>query len=88
MTDEEMILRGWRRCAVGQRTTQYCGQVQKAVAAERERVAFEMVNEAQRAVQEAVAAEREALCRWIETMFASYERADNIVAAIRAGGEK
>lgn len=36
MTDEEMILRGWRRCAVGQRTTQYCGQVEKAVAAERE----------------------------------------------------
>ena len=28
--------------------------------------------------------EREALCRWIETVFASYERADNIVAIIRA----
>ena len=36
----------------------------------------------------AVAAEREALCQWIETEFASYERADNIVAAIRARGEK
>lgn len=36
MTDDEMIRRGWRRCAVGQRTTQYCGQLEAAVAAERE----------------------------------------------------
>ena len=34
------------------------------------------------------AAEREALCWRIEAEFASYERADAIVAAIRARGEK
>lgn len=27
---------GWRQCAVGQRTTQYCGLLEEAVAVERE----------------------------------------------------
>lgn len=31
-----MQANGWRQCAVGQRTTQFCGQVEQAVAAERE----------------------------------------------------
>ena len=31
-----MISDGWRQCAQGQRTTQFCGQLQKAVEAERE----------------------------------------------------
>lgn len=31
-----MIADGWRQCAKGQRTTQFCGQLQKAVEAERE----------------------------------------------------
>ena len=32
---DEMIRDGWRQCAVGQRTTQFCGQLEAAVAAER-----------------------------------------------------
>lgn len=41
LSEEEMILRGWRRCAVGQSVTQYCGQLEAAVAAEREACARE-----------------------------------------------
>ena len=33
---EAMKIDGWRQCAKGQRTTQFCGQVQAAVEAERE----------------------------------------------------
>ena len=33
---EAMQANGWRQCAVGQRTTQFCGQVEQAVVAERE----------------------------------------------------
>jgi hypothetical protein len=33
---EVMKIEGWRQCAKGQRTTQYCGQLEAAVAAERE----------------------------------------------------
>ena len=33
---ERMLQNGWRRCADGQRTTQFCGQLQQAVVAERE----------------------------------------------------
>jgi len=33
-----MIADGWRRCAVGQRTTQSCGLVEEARAQERQRV--------------------------------------------------
>lgn len=35
LTKEE----GWRQCAVGQRTTQFCGLLEAAVLAERERCA-------------------------------------------------
>ena len=34
--ESKMIEGGWRQCAIGQRTTQFCGQVEQAVAAERE----------------------------------------------------
>lgn len=34
--EAQMTQEGWRQCAVGQRTTQFCGQVEQAVAAERE----------------------------------------------------
>lgn len=34
---ERLIADGWRQCAKGQKTTQYCGQLEAAVAAERER---------------------------------------------------
>ena len=33
---ERIVADGWRQCAKGQRTTQFCGQLQKAVEAERE----------------------------------------------------
>ena len=62
---QHLIAEGYRKCAEGQQTTHFCGQLEAAVKAE-----------------------REALCQWIETVFASYERADNIVAAIRARGDK
>ena len=34
---ERMIAQGWPHCAQGQRTTQFCGQAESLVAAERER---------------------------------------------------
>lgn len=37
---EIMQENGWRQCAVGQRTTQFCGQLERAVAAEREACAL------------------------------------------------
>ncbi len=36
---EAMIADGWRHCAQNQRTTQFCGQLETAVAAEREECA-------------------------------------------------
>lgn len=33
---EAMIEQGWRQCAKGQRTTQFCGLVEQAVLTERE----------------------------------------------------
>lgn len=36
MTRDDMIRDGWRQCAKGQRTTQYCDMLQQAVEAERE----------------------------------------------------
>jgi hypothetical protein len=38
MSDQQMIADGWRKCAVGQRTTQHCGMVEEARAQERERI--------------------------------------------------
>ena len=37
--EQQMIRDGWRQCAEGQRTTQYCGLLDAAVKAEREKVA-------------------------------------------------
>ena len=34
--EQQMIRDGWRKCAEGQRTTQYCGLLDAAVEAERE----------------------------------------------------
>ena len=36
--EQQMIRDGWRRCAVNQRTTQFCGLLEDAVKAERESV--------------------------------------------------
>ena len=36
--EQQMIRDGWRQCAKGQRTTQYCGLLDAAVKAEREAV--------------------------------------------------
>ena len=35
---EKIIAEGWRQCAVGQRTTQFCLQLQNAVEVERESI--------------------------------------------------
>lgn len=34
---EQMLAEGWRQCAKGQHTTQFCGQLEEAVKAERKR---------------------------------------------------
>jgi hypothetical protein len=34
MTEQQMIDDGWRRCAVGQRTTQHCGMAEEVRAQE------------------------------------------------------
>ena len=36
MAQAAMIGKGWRQCAKGQRTTQFCGMVEQAVQEERE----------------------------------------------------
>ena len=41
--EAQMIREGWRKCAEGQRTTQFCGLLDAAVKAEREACA-EMVD--------------------------------------------
>lgn len=38
MTEQQMIEDGWRRCAVGQRTTEHCGMAEEARAQERQRM--------------------------------------------------
>lgn len=63
-----------------------------AIAAERERVTFDLVNEAQRAVQEAVWAEREACAEVCDAIDVEYEGEDVLATrcaeAIRARGEE
>jgi len=41
MAQAAMIEQGWRQCAKGQRTTQFCGIVEQVVQAEREAVSDE-----------------------------------------------
>ena len=36
LVEQHLIASGYRKCAVGQRTTQFCGQLEQAVLAERE----------------------------------------------------
>jgi hypothetical protein len=36
LVEKHLIASGYRKCAVGQRTTQFCGQLEQAVLAERE----------------------------------------------------
>jgi hypothetical protein len=38
MTEQQMIADGWRRCAVGQSTSQFCGMAEEARAQERARI--------------------------------------------------
>ena len=68
---DRMIRNGYRKCAEGQRTTQFCGQLESAVAG---------------AYAAGAAAEREA-CAQIADAEASIEGiAQRIAAAIRARG--
>ncbi len=55
----KMIRDGWRQCAVGQRTTQFCGQLEEALKGEREIWRVIVVN----AVAAAVNGEREACAK-------------------------
>lgn len=48
MAQAAMIEQGWRQCAKGQRTTQFCGMVEQAVQAEREACAKECEHTAAR----------------------------------------
>lgn len=41
--EREMMADGWRHCAKGQRTTQFCSQVQIAVEEEREKLKHELL---------------------------------------------
>ena len=45
MTEKQMIEDGWRRCAVGQRTTQQCGLAEEARAQERQRIVALILDE-------------------------------------------
>jgi hypothetical protein len=50
---DRMIRDGWRQCAVGQRTTQFCGQLEEALKGEREacrEIAFRMAHSDEDAV--------------------------------------
>lgn len=62
---EQMAQEGWRRCAVNQRTTQFCGQLQQAVEAERRRMIYASPHIWS---TEAVKQERERLAQEIEKM--------------------
>ena len=46
--EQQMIRDGYRKCAEGQRTTQFCGLLEEAVKAEREACAMEADYEAAR----------------------------------------
>ena len=74
---EAMLRDGWRQCAVGQRTTQFCGMTEDAVKAEREACA-----------QECEKIERR---KWETVMNGGAMQgigARDCAAAIRARGEK
>jgi hypothetical protein len=45
---EEMKSQGWRQCAVGQRTTQFCGATEAAIKKEREAIEKAIETEALR----------------------------------------
>ncbi len=69
----EMIRDGWRQCAEGQKTTQFCAQLEAAVAAEREACA-----------KEATAFGRE---HPVQIQDSIRETAKSIAKCIRARGE-
>lgn len=52
--NEAMVQDGWRQCAVGQRTTQFCGLLHEAVAAEREACAAICDHEMDNAIKPAM----------------------------------
>ena len=38
LVEQQLIASGYRKCAAGQRTSQFCGQLEQAVLAEREAI--------------------------------------------------
>ena len=77
---QRLISEGYRKCAEGQRTTQFCGQLEAAVAAEREACAKVCDAKAKRNFN------------WgsenADKYHAQADWAENIAVAIRARGEK
>ena len=80
LIQRHLIASGYRKCAVGQRTTQFCGQLEQAVLAERETC----IRETERLAVLIAAAEREACAKVAENGMLGL----TIAAAIRARGEK
>ena len=72
LIEKHLIASGYRKCAVGQRTTQFCGQLEQAVLVEREACA--------KVCDEQVVSKCLAPLEIYRTEF--------IAAAIRARGEK
>ena len=73
MAQAAMIEQGYRKCAEGQRTTQFCGMVEKAVQEEREACAV---------LCDVLADVHEKMDQW-----GSYQTAEALSQAIRGRGQ-
>jgi hypothetical protein len=89
---DQMIRDGWRQCAEGQKTTQFCGELEEALKGEREIWRVIVVN----AVVAAVNGEREACAKEVTAFGREHpvqiqdsirETAKSIAKCIRARGE-
>ena len=82
--ERHLIASGYRKCAVGQRTTQFCGQLEQAVLAEREACAKVCESEAMRCEAAVERAEPDEVAAIRSTAW----KISVCAAAIRARGEK
>ncbi|CAB4139915.1 hypothetical protein UFOVP408_26 [uncultured Caudovirales phage] len=77
LVEQQLIASGYRKCAAGQRTSQFCGQLEQAVLAEREACAK---------VCDEQGVGRKALEHYAALTYSG--AAHDCAAAIRARGEK
>jgi hypothetical protein len=77
LVEQHLIASGYRKCAVGQRTSQFCGQLEQAVLAEREACAK---------VCDEQGVGRKALEHYAALTYSGAAR--DCAAAIRSRGEK